>query len=359
MLALFVASVAIFAACGDEEPNDPISVNPSSISLMSTEGNSTTFQIITGSDWTVTNCPDWLNISAMSGHGNTSLTVTTIKANQSSTPRSAVLTIATASSEANLTVTQLAGLASGCDINVVDQVIMKGSAAFDLTFGNDVEYYYFGYIEKSSAGWTDERIINTIEENFPRLGTDENYAYTAGLSPATDYVACLVGYNKSEKHGDLVKVPFTTPSANLDLVIDITYANNGNVRTFTTDPKGATSKYYNFYWEGDNATYIADNYNAALLCLFAKAAIDKGELEANYHSTKVNTDRTLETMFCAWGQNDKNQFSGYLNALYIYFENNRPMRKMASAFDNKSIFKTGGLKSDDAIKLINGIKFTK
>ena len=70
-----------------------ISVNPSNLSLASTNGSSAIFLINSDVNWSITGTPSWLNLSTLSGINNGTVTATANSANLSGSDRVATLLI--------------------------------------------------------------------------------------------------------------------------------------------------------------------------------------------------------------------------------------------------------------------------
>ena len=109
-----------------------LNVSPNSIELLSDKGSSVSFSINTGSgtQWTISNTPQWLSLSASSGTGSGSVTITAINTNDSSQPRSAQLIVNAGGRSAIVDVMQRAAYMADCKVGFKDIVILDNSVAF-------------------------------------------------------------------------------------------------------------------------------------------------------------------------------------------------------------------------------------
>ena len=90
-----------------------LSVAPSGITVAASSGASGNFNITSNTSWSVTDDAAWLNLSAVSGTGNGTLTATAITSNTSANTRSANLTFSVSGVRSVIcTVTQSAGVSA-------------------------------------------------------------------------------------------------------------------------------------------------------------------------------------------------------------------------------------------------------
>jgi hypothetical protein len=119
-----------------------LSVTPQSITLASISGATGNLNLVSNTNWTITNDATWLNVEYAGGSGNASLTVTTTSANTSTIERSANVTFsAPGVSPVVVTVTQN-GTGSTLSVSPGNQDV--GSDAGSITFN-----------VSSNTSWTD------------------------------------------------------------------------------------------------------------------------------------------------------------------------------------------------------------
>ena len=83
-----------------------LTVNPSTLTIDSSNSSNGSFAITSNVTWTITGRPSWLNLSSNTGSNNATVTVTANSANSSAEPRSANLTVSGGGQSKTVTVTQ-------------------------------------------------------------------------------------------------------------------------------------------------------------------------------------------------------------------------------------------------------------
>lgn len=231
-----------------------LEVNPSSISLVSTANSTAVVNIFCSTDWTVTSKPDWVNISSTSGKGNTTMTITALSDNSTASVRTGRMEIKSANNTATVEISQVASLESGCEVIISDEVILNTSATFRLNFGSKASYFYAAYFPSSSAGWSDEKIIDELETNHSAMNIDADVDITATkLEEETSYIQCFVAYNENGKRGELVRRRFTTPSstnAPRASITDVRYTASDSRYRWTTKIGATAQEYYMLVYTG-------------------------------------------------------------------------------------------------------------
>jgi uncharacterized protein (TIGR02145 family) len=108
-----------------------LSVNPSNINVTSSSGSFDNFNVVSNTNWTVTENCTWFNLSSGTGSGNGPITVTTTSANTSTNPRSANVTFsASGVSPVIVTVTQ-SGSGPKLSVNPSNINMSYSSGSFD------------------------------------------------------------------------------------------------------------------------------------------------------------------------------------------------------------------------------------
>ena len=342
ILALsFISAVSLVTACGGkDEPDQPeipdepqinLSVNPSTLSLTSDASQSASFMIESNSNWAITNNSDWLNLSTTSGKGNTSVVVTTLNQNQSSESRTATLNVISGDQQASIVVSQLPAYQSGCDVNIKKSVVLANSMVFELEFGPNVDYYYYGYLSREAAGYTDERIINIISE-FDAHSSDEDLIDGSNndLDPNTSYYACLIGYDSKGRHGNLVKKQLKTPAVSNN----IPYASVEDVKVsdtkffWSTVINAYTEKYYMVSYTDPTVYAFLLTTSDAMTAYFIQDAIERG---ANPIAREGDWEQThggqKQIYIATWACGPNNTYSPMIFSGGWHVKSNAPIKK--------------------------------
>lgn len=308
-------------SCGDDDDNgngvpEELEVNPSAISLLASANSSATFTITYGGNWTVSGAPEWLNVSSMSGKGNTSLVVTSISANSSATNRECTLTVSGNDTQASVVVSQLAGLKSGCEVMITDKLIFSDNCTFVLDFGSNASYFYAGFLPATSAGWTDEKIVQTmIDDDNPRTAEDSKVMCASGLNPETQYLAVFAAYDAQGNRGELIREPFTTPKYDNTPLAIISYVSYDNENWYWETTLGATAtEYIMASWEGDLAVARAYLYETSETGLYLRNRLSTLTTYVQSSSWYMSRDDD-ELYICTWAK--KNESWGA--NLYTFF----------------------------------------
>lgn len=315
-----------FAACGgdDDEPAT-LTVSPTQISLLSDRNSSSAFTINSNDDWTVTVDADWLMLSATSGTGNGAITITATSENASSQERTALITVMAAGLQSAVTVTQKPAYESSCSVEFKDIVALTNSVAFHFNVGSKVDYFLFGAITTNSAGWTDDKVVQWLqEEDNSRHNADEadDLLGLANMQSGRDYYLVAVAFDSHGNRGELTRQLVTIPSeANSDPIVNITDLGYSSTKWFfDLIPNGYTQKFYMVGLDGDYAVVAAFYMNPAEIALLMKGMIAKNELTALPNASKSwSMNRTAGAMsiyIATWGVNVDNEFSHRLNFAY-------------------------------------------
>ena len=178
--------LAILAGgCSDDknEPDNPVvqestlSVSPSSLSLLSSQNSQVSFNIRSNTDWNITDVPEWINLSAISGDGDATITVTTLSDNNSDEPRTAVIKVTAVGQDTkaeedsdagevtdtdaenktlacDITITQMANYVANCRVEFKDIFMLANSMCFELDVQSAVSSFYAVFFPASVGGWT-------------------------------------------------------------------------------------------------------------------------------------------------------------------------------------------------------------
>ena len=226
--------------------------------------------------WTLDGEPEWLDISALSGSGTSTIKVWANSTNNSTSERSATLTVKTATKSASKNVTQRAGYDSKLEVSPNIIVTLADGFAFDYTFGSNVKYYYVArYLPSAIDRKTDEEIIKEMSSDNSNRDTPSDGYVTSWQkqNPLTEYVICTVGYDQNGNHGALSKNTIKTKSGTNQaaaFIDNVRY--NDSEWHWTTTVNAYLTRYY--MWFNKNAN-LYDTTDAAIAWFF------KREMERN------------------------------------------------------------------------------
>lgn len=304
---------------------DVLEVNPSSISLVSTENATASVNIKCNGTWEITSKPNWINVSSTAGKGDVTINVSALTKNDSASPRTGELNIVSGSSTAKLLITQQPSLQSGCEVTVVDDVVLNTSATFRLRFGSNAAYFYAVYFAASYAGWSDEKLIEEIEKNSEPMNAENDVDITAGdLSESTKYIQCFVAYDEKGNRGEVIRRIFTTPSskdAPMAYIENVRY--NSSYWTWSTIIGGTATSYYVMYWTGDVAVGAAMYLEPSDFAMIFKDNISNLTPYRN-NNEKWQLSRTNnDILICTWAKVD-NQWSSFLNRFWGHISEDSP-----------------------------------
>lgn len=315
------ASTSILITQSGKEP-ETIEVNPTSISLVSSANSTAYISIICDGMWSISAKPDWINVSSTSGKGNTSLTITALSANESSKSRIGYLEVRSGSAAASLEIAQVAGLESGCEIEIIDEVLLTTSVTFSLQFGSQASYFYAGYFPITSAGWSDAKIIAELENNgTPMTAESDIYLGADGLIESTTYVQCMVAYNEKGKRGELIRRTFATPSskdAPVAYISNVAY--DDNYWYYTTTIGGTAREYYILTYTGIDALTLFLSYSPAEIGMLFKKKLNNLTSYVNTQSWKSSrTADETDLEVCTWAKRDE-KWSPVLTTYYGHID---------------------------------------
>lgn len=302
-----------------QEKETAIEVNPKSISLLSAANSMASISIEYEGNWSITGIPDWLNLSSTSGKGRTNVNLTAISANDSSTERSCELSINGASTSTTLAVTQLAGLQSGCEVNIIDKVVLSDSFAVKMTFGKNASYFYAGYLNNSAAGWTDERIVETLmsDDDFAH-DVDGAFVFSDLVEEGQKIILCAVAFDKNGKRGEVHRENMTIPTTSNNppkaFITDMAYSDD--LWYWTTTISATANEYYMLCYQGDWAYYYAAYFTPAEMGLIFKDKLNDLTSYVQSQDWTMNRNST-ELFICTWARRDK-VWSDVLTTRYGY-----------------------------------------
>ena len=314
----------------------PISVSPTNVSLLGAKGSTNTITIKTDGDWTLNGCPDWLNPSASSGSGNTTITLTALSENWSDTARSVELTVNTNTSSATVAVSQLGTLPIGLHVETSNMTIMSDGFACDLTFGPNAKGHREAFFTESEVQTMTDRDIYNKLMTKTEYNTLEDYTFLNGwANPNTKLVYCVAAYGNetnddgTHKYGPMTIVRLTTKSTTIYDDMYLTKSYNSSRWTVTASRQGnygqRCDEFYYLAAEDDDAEEF---YFWATRCTYAFLAhlYFKPNIQTNRNWNYCNGPQTMNWIrtgnkfFCTtWGiDKDTKEFSAELSAPAYY-----------------------------------------
>ena len=268
-------------------------------------------------EWRIEGKPDWLDISALSGKGTSTVKVWTNSANSSTSERTATLTVKTNTKSASKTVTQRAGLDANLQVSPNTVVVLADGYAFDYNFGSKVKYYYVTtYYPSALDRKTDDEIIADMSSDASNRDTpSDGYVTSWGnLNPLTEYVVCTVGYDQNGNHGALKKTSITTKSSTNQAVAyisDVKY--NDTYWQWKTTVNGFVSKYYQWFITRND---LFNSTNAAVAWFFNDAMKENpDEFKPIVQGDTWQRNRNGGTVFhvATWAIDVNGNFSGVID----------------------------------------------
>lgn len=346
LLTLLVAGLGMLTACSDkdDEPTS-ISVSPSQITLLSDKNSTASLTITANKDWTLSNTADWLSVSASSGSGNTTVILTALSENASASSREATVTITSGESSTEVSVSQLGAFVDGCSVSFENIVIMTTSVAFKFDVGPKVDYFNFGWLKSSAAGWTDERIVEWLSgEDSKTLGADVDGIYGLdGMKAGTDYYLVAIAFDKQGNRGELTKTRVTTRTeSNYEPITNIDDVRvNSSYWFWTTYPNARVQRFYMMSMDDEGASLIPYLYNEAELASVMKDAIDSNRLTPmsnSVQSWKLERSSGSNALFLVtWSQDVDGKFASVLNYAVWSVNANAPERLTPAIESNGEI----------------------
>ena len=210
----------------------------------------------------------------------------------------------------------------GCEVTITNLVSMTDGIAFDFNIGEEVSYYYYGYIEYSMGSYmADEEIVeyakSILEANSPE---DNQLGYIMNLTPNTKYYLVAFGCNSDGSHGDVYKTIVKTKDVVSDRpsvsIHDVVY--NSTTWEWSTTIASNVKEYYMVATSGTYADAFAELPSAVLAWLL-KSAIDEGSNTPLRESTSWYMERTStdnSVFIYTWAVGNDGEFAGELDTFY-------------------------------------------
>lgn len=315
----------VLTACKDDN-DDPVSltVSPQTLSLLSDKGATVSFTISCNSNWTITEVPEWLNLSATSGSGDGSITVTALSSNNDDVVRTASIVVTSGDVAQQVSINQLAAFVGNCSVDFKDILTMASSIAFQYEIQPDVAYFYAGYLDVSAAGWTDEKIVNALtdDEQFdPKNSDTSGLQGFSGMYSDTEYYLCAVAFNEKGEQGKLTKTKIKTKEYRNDVprvfITNTQYDNNNWY--WDTQMNAYTSRYFMISADGFTAFGLGYFYSEAEIAWVIKEDIENNQQTPKANSSSWVRERTAgadDVFIATWGTDINNNYSPRLEMFY-------------------------------------------
>lgn len=291
-----------------------LSVDIDNLTLSSSSGSVRTFNILSNDSWTITGCPDWLELSAVAGSGNVEVTVGALTTNYSAADRTAELLIESSTLSTTISIIQKAAWLNNCVAKPINVTVLYDCAGFEWELSENVAYYYYGSLEKTEAErMTTLEIIEYLIEDNERCTPGDNYISSVNyLYQETDYILYTVAFNKDGVQGDLYAEEFRTKSSYNQpyaLIEDVQYTDSMWYWSTVIGPYATA--YYMWASQSINYYYISDGLVAYLVKYNLDAYPE--DFPKIVQNGEWNMSRSGDLIhIVTWGVNVDGELGGYI-----------------------------------------------
>lgn len=264
--------------------------------------------------WEISTDANWIVIDALNGNGDKTVKVWMRSENNSTTVRSAILTVTAGSQSKSKTIIQEAGINGNLSVTPNNVVIMSNGFACDWNYGSDVMYYYARmYLSSAIDRQTDAEIIAMMSDD-DRDTPGDSYVTSWNLNAQTNYILCTVGYDRNGKSGALTRYPITTKKGTnqaLVAISDVWY--DDTYWHWTTSINGFVTKYYQWFISRSDLHGATD---AAIAWFFQREMKEyPDDFAPIVNGTSWNMVRNGGTIFhlATWAVDVDGNFSGVID----------------------------------------------
>lgn len=176
-----------------------------------------TVKVMSNINWNISGKPDWLNISPSNGNGNVEMTVYPTSENESSSPRTASITLTGAGQSATINVIQEAGKPV-CYVEIQNEVVLYDRMCWEYKATSNVNVFQWMLIsEREYNKMTNKEIIEEISTKEKLKITDDYISFVAHDSQNNQIVSNNAYYlitlasDETGKAGELKKKKLITP----------------------------------------------------------------------------------------------------------------------------------------------------
>ncbi|MBQ8484274.1 MAG: BACON domain-containing protein [Bacteroidales bacterium] len=314
---------------------EELSVSVDNLIVSSAAGSASSFNIMSNDTWKISGCPDWIELSTLSGTGDVTVTAKSLTTNYSASDRSADITVSSSTKSVRLTIHQKAAWLSNCVAKPINMAVIYDSAAFEWELSDNVAYYYYGSIEQTEADrMTTMEIVEYIVEGGNRCTPGDNYISSVNyLYSTTDYVLYTVAYDKDGVQGDLYKQTFRTKSSSNQpyaLIDDVSYSSTTWYWNTFIGPYA--SAYYMWASQSYNYYYITDALVAYLMKSYIQSYPD------DFPKILQDGDWTMERTgdmihIVTWGVSSDGELGGYIERFRGELEDDSMDEKTSVSYD--------------------------
>lgn len=327
IVMLFLALAATLLSCWDKDKDLPsLSVSPTELSLLGESGSNVTFNINTNKEWSISEPPEWLHLSASKGEGNATVTATSLEPNTSDKDRTALLTVKVEGLTKDVSITQVALSAKDTRVYISNQIVLSDGFYADLTFDKNVLGYVEGFYHADALD------TKTLDEIYEEVKDGEHYSashydYTIVELPEanTEYVYCVIGYSGSgtvKQYGPMEVYSFKSRSSSnyCDAIVgSISY--NSSKWSYTISKQQRCHHYWKVSETGSNADLLYSFPNVLLAKLIRdmqnESEVSGFDYYLNDGTVSEPRNASEESLFVyTWGVDDNNEYSGNISYSY-------------------------------------------
>ena len=208
--------------------------------------------------WTISDIPDWLNVSPTSGDGDAQITIYPKSENESAEIRKASIKISGEGTTSTIEVTQDNGL-STVQVKPINLVTLYNQLGWELEeIGKVNKFQYLLATKSVYDNKTKKELLEDLLYNDPLKFSDgymffpSKDSYGNTIQPNTTYYICTLAYDEEDRRGDIVTSSVTTPKyQNADddawvSISDVRY-NLASGFQFTATKEGYCETYHVIY----------------------------------------------------------------------------------------------------------------
>lgn len=325
-IAMYLFTILGVVSCikdKDESKSASLEVNVYDIILGAERNSSSNITITSSTNWEIKNTPSWISFSSTKGGaGSATIEVLANSKNNSAEERIGTFDITAGDKLVSVEIVQRAALTANCEVRPINIVTLTDGIAFDFSFGEEVSFYYYGYMEKSQIGsMTDDEIAQYSQENFYRYTPYEDHlGVVDGLYPNTEYYIIAFGYdsegNRGEMNKQLIKTKAQKTNRPRISISEVSYTyDEWNWDTYMS---AYTTKYYMIASSGIKAYIYGELYADVEIAWLMKQEIDNETLDPILNNGNWTMDKAVEDeelYIAAWAVGG-NDFSGELDTFY-------------------------------------------
>lgn len=276
--------------------NASLSVDPT-VTVGSEKGATKSFKIECNTSWTLSGVPDWLNATPLTGDGNSTVTLSTLSANETAEERTATLKVTAGGQTASVKVTQSAGV-ENVKVIPTNMVSLYNKICFELEpVGNVHKFRYKIYTTSELNRMSDKDIIDDLENQEELTYSDQYIFFPSGFTSNTTYYVCTLAYDGDYNRGELVKSSIKTGKYvdyNNDAYATVNfswYSSSHTAIAFQYTKQAYCNTYHAIY--GTNVSATVAKYSSVLYAFQINYYLEHG----NKHWFASNWGLTIQTNY--------------------------------------------------------------